>query len=67
MTVLVYSAPEPKHGDAAALEIYLQAAAKIVETVAFEMATQSPSDSVEELLELACNIQRVANNLQQSQ
>ena len=53
MTVLVFSAPEPKQGDSAPLESYLQAAALIVETVAFELATKSPSASVEELLEIA--------------
>ena len=67
MTVLVFSAPEPKQGGSAPLESYLQAAALIVETVAFEVATKSPSASVEELLEIACSIQRVASSRQQHQ
>lgn len=65
MATLVYSAPEPTQGDAAAMEIYLQAAAKIVETVAFEMATKTPAASVEILLELACGIERAAADLKQ--
>lgn len=67
MTVLVFNAPEPKQGDSGPMENYLQAAALIVETVAFEMATEAPSASVEELLEIACSIQRVASSLQQRQ
>lgn len=66
MPRLIYSAPEPKMGDTVALEIYLQAAAKIVETVAFEMATQAPPASVEELLKLACGIERAVDNLRQN-
>lgn len=59
MPKLVYSAPP----ETAALDVYLQAAARIVETVAFEMAPQTSSAAVEELLKLACGIERAADNL----
>ncbi len=63
MTTLVYSAPDPQTGDTAALEFYLQAAAKIVETVAFGRAPQTSPAAVEKLLQLACEIKRAAENL----
>jgi hypothetical protein len=63
MTRLVYSSSYILEENANDLDIYLQAAAKIVETVAFEMATQASAASVEEMLELACAIERAAAGL----
>lgn len=63
MTRLVYCPSYRLEENETDLDIYLQAAAKIVETVAFEMSTQASADSVEEMLELACAIERAAAGL----
>ena len=66
MASSVYSVPYPLQDDWASLEFYLQAAAKIVETVAFEIAPQTSSATVEELLKLACGIERAVDDLRQN-
>lgn len=66
MTRLVYSPSYLLEENANGLDIYLQAAAKIVETVAFEMATLASAASVEEMLELACAIERAAAGLREA-
>lgn len=53
----------PPRREPEGLEDYLQAAAKIVETVAFEMASKGSASSVQELLALACGIEQAATRL----
>ena len=63
MTRLVYSPTYLLEDKTTDLSIYLQAAAKIVETVAFEMARDASATSVEEMLQLACAIEDAADGL----
>ncbi|MDC0135370.1 hypothetical protein OAI26_01660 [Sulfitobacter sp.] len=44
---------------------YLLMAAKIVETVAFEIAQQAPAKTVGELLLLACQVEKAALGLRE--
>lgn len=43
--------------------VYLATAAKIVETVAFEIAQQREAKKTEELLALACAIEKAADDI----
>ncbi|UWR27157.1 hypothetical protein K3757_04230 [Sulfitobacter sp. S223] len=63
MPTLVFDATRPKREDPAAFDMYLEAAAKIVETVAYEMATRASASTVEELMGIACRIEKAAGRI----
>ncbi|MEH6519809.1 hypothetical protein [Sulfitobacter sp.] len=66
MTSLVYYNRRAKAGEVTNFDDYLKAAAKIVETIAFEAASQAPAATVEELLRLACGIEYAAAKLKRA-
>ncbi len=63
MTFLVYDGICAKARETVDFDDFLNAAAKIVETVAFEMAMQTTAETVEELLKLAAGIEHAAGKL----
>ncbi|MEH6644688.1 hypothetical protein [Sulfitobacter sp.] len=60
MPTLVFDATRPTPPDTAAFDVYLEAAAKIVETVAYEMATRASASRIEELMAIASHIEKTA-------
>ncbi len=63
MTSLIYDRIRAKTCKTAEFDDLLNAASKIVETVAFEMATQASAETIEELLGLAAGIENAAAKL----
>jgi len=63
MPTLVFDATRPISNETAAFDMYLEAAAKIVETVAYEMATRASASRIEELMAIACRIEKAADRI----
>jgi hypothetical protein len=66
MTSLIYNDRRAKTGEVTNFDDYLKAAAKIVETIAFEVSSQAPAATVEELLRLACGNEYAAAKLKRA-
>lgn len=66
MPCLVYSAANVTKGDQPPVEVYLEAAAKIVETVAFETAMRTSASTIEEMLGIACHLEQLAQRLREN-